>query len=324
MGNHESRDEEWVGWIEEAQERISGIAVETPVALISDEPNRFGPAQVYVKLENLQKSGSFKLRGAANKVLSLTADEAARGIVTSSSGNHGLGVATAAQYRGIDAEVFFSAQVSSKKHQWLQKLGARTRQVGDNPLGAELAARAAAADSGRTYISPYNDPFVVAGQGTIALELTRQVPHVDAVYVAVGGGGLISGIGSYLNGVSPQTEVVGCWPENSRVMYASLKVGRIIEFPEQSTLSESTAGGLEPGSITFALCQKVVHRHVLISESEILDAMRWAQQREWSVEGAAGVAIAACFKDVFRNRGTTVAIVCCGGNLSPEVERQLA
>jgi threonine dehydratase len=324
MGNHESRDDHWVGLIEKAQERISELVVETPVALISDEPQRFGSASVYVKLENLQKSGSFKLRGAANKVFSLTEDEAARGVVTSSSGNHGLGVATAAQYRGIDAEVFLSTLVSPKKHQWLQRLGARVRLSGHNPLDAELAARAAADESGRTYISPYNDALVVAGQGTIAVELGKQVPNIDAVYVAVGSGGLISGIGSYLNVLSPQTEMIGCWPENSRVMYESLKAGRIMDFPEQPTLSESTAGGVEPGSITFALCQRVVHRRVLISESEILDAMRWAQQRKWIVEGAAGVALAACFKDASRNEGKTVAIVCCGGNLSPEVERQLA
>jgi threonine dehydratase len=324
MGNHESQNEDWVRLIEEAQERISGLVVETPVALISDEPKRFGSAQVYVKLENLQKSGSFKLRGAANKVLSLTADEASRGVVTSSSGNHGLGVATAAQHRGIDAEVFLSAQVSLKKHQWLETLGARVRLAGQNPLDAELAARAAAEKSGRTYVSPYNDAHVVAGQGTIAAELMRQLPRIDSVYVAVGGGGLISGIGAYLNGVSPRTEVVGCWPENSRVMYESLKAGRILEFPEQPTLSESTAGGVEPGSITFPLCQRVVHRHVLVSETEILDGMRWAKTRKWIVEGAAGVAIAACFKDASRNAGKTVAIVCCGGNLSPEVESQLS
>jgi threonine dehydratase len=284
----------------------------------------FGPAQVYLKLENLQKTGSFKLRGAANKVLSLSAEQSARGVVTSSSGNHGLGVATAAQHRGIDAEIFLSVQVSPKKHHGMQELGARIRVFGQSPLDAELAARAAAAESGRTYISPYNDELVVAGQGTIAAELSRQVPRIDAIYVAVGGGGLISGIGSYLTVLSPQTDVVGCWPENSRVMYESLKAGHIIEFPEQPTLSESTAGGVEPGSITFPLCQKVVHRHVLVSETEILEAMRWAQTRTWILEGAAGVAIAASRKDAPRNAHKTVAIICCGGNLSPEVARQLS
>ena len=324
MGNHEDQHQDWVRLIEQAQDRISELVVETPVAVIFDEPERFGLAQVHLKLENLQKTGSFKIRGAANKILSLSADTAARGVVTSSSGNHGLGIATAAQHRGIDAEIFLCPQVSPQKHQWLQKLGARIRLAGQSPLQAELAARAAAAESGRTYISPYNDVLVVAGQGTIAVELSRQVPRIDAVYVAVGGGGLISGIGSYLTARWPQTEVVGCWPENSRVMYESLKAGRILEFPEQSTLSESTAGGVEPGSITFSLCQKVVHRHVRVSETEILEAMRWAQTRAWTLEGAAGVAIAACSKDAPRNAHKSVVIICCGGNLSPEVARQLS
>jgi threonine dehydratase len=308
----------------EAQHRIAGFVAETPAVLIAGEPERFGNAQVYLKLENLQKTGSFKLRGASNRIVSLSAEEAARGVVTSSTGNHGLGVAAAARHRGIDAEIFISTQVAPEKYRKMQDYGARIRHVGENPLEAELAARAAASDSGRTYVPPYNDALVVAGQGTIALELTSQIRSMDAVYVAVGGGGLISGIGAYLAAVSPKTQVVGCWPENSRVLYESLNAGRIIEFAEMPTLSESTAGGVEPGSITFELCQKVVRRHVLVSESEILDAMRWGRAHSWTFEGAAGVALAAFFKDSRASEGKAVAIICCGGNLSPKVEAALA
>ena len=136
--------------------------------------------------------------------------------------------------------------------------GARIHTVGDNPLEAELAARAAADESGRTYISPYNDWQVIAGQGTIAVELLRQVEHIDAVFVATGGGGLISGIGSYLRARSPDTEVIACWPENSRVLYECVRAGQIIDFPETYTLSKSTAGGVEPGSITFELARRVI------------------------------------------------------------------
>ena len=208
-----------VSIIQEARERISGFVVETPLARIADEPRTFGSTQLYLKLENLQKTGSFKLRGAANKMFSLDTKEAARGVVTSSTGNHGLGVAAAAQHRGIDVEIFISTQVGPEKYSKMQAYGARIRQVGENPLEAELAARAAADESGRTYVSPYNDPLVIAGQGTIAIELVQQLPLIDRVYVAVGGGGLVSGIGSYLNFVSPRTVVVGCWPDNSRVLY---------------------------------------------------------------------------------------------------------
>lgn len=308
----------WVSLIEEAAKRIAGIVIETPVALIGDEPDRLGSAQLYLKLENLQHTGSFKLRGAANRVFSLNADEAARGVVTSSAGNHGLGVAAAAEHRGIDAEVFLCPEVSSEKARRIEERGAQVRRVGHNPLDAELAARAYAEKTEKTYISPYNDRLVVAGQGTIALELLRQLPRLDAVYVAVGGGGLISGIGTYLNALSPTTEVIGCWPENARALYESLNAGKIIEFPESPTLSESTAGGVEPGSITFALCQRVVRRRILVAESEISNAMRWAKRKGWVVEGAAGVAIAAFLKEADECRGKTVAVIVCGGNLGAD------
>jgi threonine dehydratase len=307
--------------VREANERIAGFVVETPVALVSDE--RFGAAKIHLKLENLQKTGSFKLRGASNRIFALSSDEAVRGVITSSTGNHGLGVAAAGRQRGVDVEVFVSPQVSPKKRSSMEANGARIRIVGTNPLEAEVAARAAALDSRRTYVPPYNDPFVVAGQGTIALELTNQVPQVDVIYVAVGGGGLVSGIGSYLSSVSPQTEVVGCWPENSRVLYESLNAGAIQEFPEKPTLSESTAGGVEPGSITFDLCRKLVRRYLLVPEGEILNAMRWAKSKGWTVEGAAGVAIAAASQDASRLRDKNVVIVVCGGNLSPDVAKQV-
>jgi threonine dehydratase len=313
---------EWRARIAEASGRIYELAQRTPITLIEDD-SRFDSMQAFLKLEHLQKTGSFKLRGATNKVLSLSPEAASKGIITSSTGNHALGVATAARYRGVDAEVFVSSQVSPKKLRLIETCGALIRQSGDNPLAAELAARAAAMAGGKTYISPYNDPYVVAGQGTIAAELVEQVGTIDAIYAATGGGGLIGGIGAYLKSASPATEIVGCWPENSRVMYECLLAGKVIDFPEQPTASESTAGGVEPGSITFELCQRVIDRSVLVSEAEILEAMRWAHNRGWMVEGAAGVAIAAFFKDSSRQRGKTAVIVSCGGNTSPELLSRL-
>jgi len=309
---------EWMARIAEASRRIYELVQQTPVALIEDDL-RLDSARAFLKLEHLQRTGSFKLRGATNKVFSLSPEEAANGVVTSSTGNHALGVATAARYRGIDAEVFVSSHVSPEKLRFIQDCGAQIRHSGDNPLEAELAARAVASATGKTYISPYNDPYVIAGQGTIGLEVGQQVDSIDAIYIAVGGGGLISGMGAYIKSVSPQTAIVGCWPENSRVMYECLRVGRVIDFPEQPTLSESTAGGVEPESITLELCQRVIDRSVLVSELEILDAMRWAYQRGWKIEGAAGVAIAAFFKEASRQHGKTVVIISCGGNASLEV-----
>jgi threonine dehydratase len=277
------------------------------------------------KREDLQRTGSFKLRGATNKILSLTPSQAAAGVIAASNGNHGLGVAHAAKSAGIAAAVYVSSHVSPAKAQRIEKLGARIHHAGADPLDAELAARAAAEKSGKVFISPYNDLEVMAGQGTIAVELLHQAPAIDSVFVAVGGGGLIGGIGAYLKHASSRTEVVGCWPQNSRVLYESIQAGRIIDCPEEPTLSESTAGGLEQGSVTLGVCKDVIDRAVFASEDEILAAMRSVQQAKgWLMEGAAAVAFAAFLKEARRYAGKTVVVIICGGNVSPEVLRRLA
>lgn len=285
-------------------------------------PNR--AAKILFKREDLQQTGSFKLRGATNKILSLTRSQAEAGVVAASNGNHGMGVASAAKRAGIAAEVFVSEHVSPGKAQRIQELGAGIRRVGADPLDAELAARADAEQTGRVFISPYNDVGVMAGQGTIAVELLRQACPIDAVFVAVGGGGLIGGIGTYLKSASPHTEIVGCWPENSPVLYESMKAGKILEVNERPTVSESTAGGLEPESLTLEVCRRVIDHCVLVSEAEILTAMRLVRdQQGWLMEGAAGVALASFLKERERYEGKAVAIIICGGNLSEKVREKL-
>ena len=279
---------------------------------------------VFLKLEHLQHTGSFKFRGASNKIAMLTAEQAAAGVITASNGNHGLGVAAAARARGIAAEVYCSAHVSPAKARRMEAFGARVHSVGEDPLTAEVAARRAAEQSERVFISPYNDLDVAAGQGTIAVEMLRQMTGLDAVFVAVGGGGLIGGIGAYFKAVSPRTEIVGCWPENSPVMHECLRAGRVVEVAERPTLSESTAGGLESGSVTLELCKAAIDRSVLVTEDEILKAMRWMLENEhWLIEGAAGVAVAACMKETAKYEGKNVAVVICGRNVSPEVGKVL-
>jgi threonine dehydratase len=326
LRNEEESEPEVRGLLSEidaACSRIYGLVRQTAVARLPLDSRVLASTHAYAKLEQLQVTGSFKLRGATNKVLSLSPEAAAAGVVTSSTGNHGLGVSAAAKFRGIDAEVFLSSQVPEAKWRKIESYGARIRQIGDNPLDAELAARTAAEESRRTYISPYNDWQVVAGQGTIGVELLQQIDGLDAVFIATGGGGLISGIGTYLRAHSPRTEVVGCWPENSRVLYESLRAGKIVEYTESYTLSESTAGGVEPGSITFDLARAAIHRGVLVPEDTILDAMKWARRHDWTIEGSAGVALAAFFQEAARYEDKSVAIVFCGGNLSPEVQARM-
>ncbi len=307
----------------EAEKRIRSSVIETPVETVSElAPNL--PVRLLFKLENRQETGSFKLRGATNKILSLTPAQAADGVIAASNGNHGLGVAAAAKRVGIAAEIYVSSHVSPAKAQRIEQYGARLQRAGDDQLDAELAAHAAAEKSDKVFISPYNDLEVMAGQGTLAVELCRQLPQMDAVFVAVGGGGLIGGIGAYLKCAAPHVQIVGCWPEASRVLYESIKIGHIIDFPEKPTLSESTAGGLEPGSVTLDICRDVIDRSILVTEKEILQAMQLVRRiKGWLIEGAAAVAVAAFLKEANHYAGKTVAVLICGGNVSPEVLRQL-
>jgi threonine dehydratase len=325
-----------------AYERIKSVVLKTPLEPVSDLLPQYR-GQLFCKMENLQHTGSFKLRGASNKILSLSAEQAAKGVIAASNGNHGMAVAAASSRLRIPAEVYVSSHVSPIKAKRIEGYGASIRRVGTNPLEAEVAARAAAVQAGKVFISPYNDWEVMAGQGTIAVELQQQEPAIEAIFVAVGGGGLIAGIGAYVKGANSnwqlavrqnqnqdqkqtqaqnqdkerrhQTEIVGCWPQNSRVLYESLKAGRIIDFPEQPTLSESTAGGLEPGSVTLDICKQVIDRSVLVTEDEIAGAVRLAREaRGWTIEGAAGVALAAFLKEADRYAGKKVVVVICGGN----------
>lgn len=307
-----------------ASERIRTSVLKTQVEDVSSLiPN--GGATLLFKREDLQQTGSFKLRGASNKILSLSRSQGEAGVIAASNGNHGMGVAAAATRAGIAAEVFVSEHVSAAKAQRIHELGATIRRAGADPLEAELAARAAAEKTDRIFISPYNDVDVMAGQGTIAVELLQQAGHIDAVLVAVGGGGLIGGIGTYLKSASPQTQIVGCWPENSPVLYESIKTGKIVEVEERPTVSESTAGGLEPESLTLAVCRRVIDHSVLVSETEILNAMRLVRDKKGLLmEGAAGVALAAFLKERERYAGKTVAVIICGGNLSEKVREKLA
>jgi threonine dehydratase len=308
-----------------ADKRIRSHIRETPLRLARSLGAATG-TRVYLKLENLQETGAFKLRGAANKLLSLAKDDVARGIVTASTGNHALAVATMGRKLGIPVEIFVSEHIHPRKRARLDALQVRVRTVAGDALAAELAARSESGSSGRPYVSPYNDPTVIEGQGTLAVEILRQLDAagavaLDAVFVAVGGGGLIGGIGLHLESASPATERVGCWPRNSPALHECLKAGAIVEVAEQPTWSTSTAGGVEPGAITLDICRRVVDREVLVSEDEIVGAARRVHREEGQlIEGAAGVAVAAFLQDAARYAGKTVVILICGGNVEPAFE----
>ncbi|PKH25350.1 serine/threonine dehydratase [Enterobacterales bacterium CwR94] len=272
-----------------------------------------------LKSEHLQHTGSFKFRGASNKMRLLNAAQCQQGVITASSGNHGQGMALAGAMAGVPVTVYAAASASPLKLAAIHAYGANVVTLEKDALSVELEAAATAAREGVSFVSPYNDADVIAGQGTIALEMLEQEAPVDAVFVAVGGGGLISGIGAVMKTLSPTTRVIGCWPAASTAMYSSLEAGEIVEPPEQDTLSDGTAGGLEPGTVTFPLCQQVIDECVLVSEEEIKSAMKTlAVYERWMVEGAAGVAMAAFIQQAEQWRGKRVAVILCGRNITLE------
>jgi len=278
-------------------------------------------AEVYLKLENLQATGSFKLRGATNALLTL--DDDVPGVVAASSGNHGLAVAHAARRAGKSALIFVSEAAAAWKVEAIEARGAEVRTVEGDPVLAETAARVHALEAGVPYLSPYNDRRVVAGQGTIGVELAAELPRIDALFASMGGGGLVSGAGGYLK-AARHTHVVACSPVNSAVMHASLAAGRILDLPSLPTLSDGTAGGVEPGSITFDLCREIVDESLTVSEDEIRVAMRLVIGRHHTlIEGAAGVAVAGFLQTAARWAGRRVVIVLCGANVGPSVLKKV-
>ncbi len=304
--------------IKAADKRIKAVADgvrETPLDESGVLSERTGTTFL-LKCEHLQRTGSFKLRGALNRVLLLNDEDREKGIVASSSGNHGIATAHAARADSVDATIYLPDSVSPLKLSHMKRLGANTVVVPGVYAKCEKAAHAAVASQGKTFFSPYSHPDVIAGQGTIGLELELQCPDLAAVYASVGGGAFIGGIGSYLKAKRPDVEIIGCWAENASAMHQCIERGEIFDVPESETLSDGTAGAIEQGAITFPICQKVIDRHILVNEAEIASAMRdIATNERFIIEGSAGVAVAAALKTASDYRGKKIAVVICGRNI---------
>lgn len=306
-----------------AEGRIRSFIRETPVEY-SPYLSRLGNCDVYLKLENIQLTGSFKLRGAANKVLSLTKDEKCKGLITASTGNHGLAFAWIANKFNVKGTIFLPETSSPPKIEALRLYGADIQTYGDDCVKAEIHARKIAKEEGLTFISAYNDPQIIGGQGTIGIELARQVPGVDCVLVPVGGGGLIAGISGYLKTENRNIEIIGCQPEKSAVMYASIKAGRILDMESAPTLSDGSAGGIEPGAITFPICQELVDDFILVTEEEIISALRLIIEKHYLlIEGAAALPVAAFIQKIDRFQGKNVVLVLSGSKISLETLRKI-
>ena len=298
-----------------AATRIRPHVRQTPLEPSADLGRESG-GSVFLKLENIQHTGSFKVRGAVNRLMALDPDQRRAGIVTASSGNHGLAVAFGMNRLGIKGVICLPEGASALKVKLLESLGAEIRFHGSTCDVTEAYARRRAEETGQVYISPYNDPFVVGGQGTVGLEIMDRLPQVDCIMASVGGGGLIAGIAGAVKGLRKATRIVGCLPAHSPVMAASVRAGRILDVQTLDTLSDGTAGGIEAGTITFDPCRTLVDDWVLVNEEEIRSAMvRVFDKHRLVIEGAAGVTVAGFLKMAPQLTGKTVALVVCGGNI---------
>lgn len=300
-----------------AESRIAGLVQRTP--MICDYPlsDRLG-APIKLKLEHRQTTGAFKLRGATNAVLSLPPQALAQGVVTASTGNHGRALAHAARAAGVRAVVCLSRLVPQNKVAAVRALGAQVRILGDSQDEAMDAVARAVAAEGLTEIPPFDDLAVIAGQGTLGLEVVDQCPAFDAVLIPLSGGGLASGVAAAVKARAPGVRVIGVSMKNGAAMAASLARGKPVALREVPSLADSLGGGIGLANRhSFAMCAALLDQVVLVSEAEIAGAMRHIHQITGdAVEGAAAVGVAALLAGKVRPKGPMVVLVT-GANIDP-------
>jgi threonine dehydratase len=306
-----------------AAEAIAPLVRRTPVLEDRDLARPDGGA-VFLKLENLQVTGSFKARGAANRILALSPEERERGVVACSSGNHGRAVAYMAGRLGISATICVPSWVDPVKREGMERSGARVILSGRSYDEAEVQAEDLSRSEGFAFVQPFDDPWVAAGQGTLGLELLDQVPELDTVLVPLSGGGLAGGVAYALKEARPGVRIVAVSAGRARVMYESIRAGGPVILPEEETWAEALSGGIgQANRFTFHLIQELVDQHVLVGEDEIRRAMLYALQAlNLLVEGGGAVALATLLSGAWKGDGEgktgAVAAVVSGGNVSLE------
>ena len=302
----------------QAEKRTKKYIRETPLEY-SPFLSRICNCNVYMKLESEQLTGSFKIRGAMNKLLSLSEVQRQKGVVTASTGNHALAVAYGLQKLNIQGDIYLPENAAKSKIEALKYYNAPVKFYGTDCVEAEIHARNESEENDLVFVSPYNDPQIIGGQGTIGIEILKQLPITTSIFVPVGGGGLISGIAGYMKSSTPEIKIFGCLPTASPVMAESIKAGKIIEMKIEETLSDATAGGIEPGAITFDLCKKYVDDYFLVTEKEIKKAISLILEKHHKVfEGASASTVAALLKNKEKFEAENVVLVISGSNISVE------
>ncbi|MHC4597848.1 MAG: pyridoxal-phosphate dependent enzyme [Planctomycetota bacterium] len=300
--------------VREAAERIVPHAHRTPVLRCRTFEKRFG-AEIFFKCENFQKVGAFKFRGACNAVFSLDEDQASRGVVTHSSGNHAQALALAAGLRGVPAHIVMPETAPKVKVEAVKGYGGRVRFCRPTLEARESAAEEVIAETGAVLIHPYNDPRIIAGQGTAALELLEEVMDLDVVMAPVGGGGLLCGALIVCAALSPGTRGIAAEPAGADDAYRSWKSGTIVPSVEPKTIADGLLTSL--GTLTFPILMEHVHAVVTVSDEGIVQAMRETWERmKILIEPSAAVPLGAIFEGAVDVKGKRVGILLSGGNVN--------
>jgi threonine dehydratase len=305
--------------IERCQDHLSPTPLEYSLYLSA----KIG-GEVWLKLDSMQRTASFKFRGAINKILSLTEEELDKGVVSASTGNYALAIAEAMKIRNHRATIYIAEDIEPSRLELLRAHGLDLVIHGEGAWDAEKEARRVAEAEDKIYASPYNDPIVVGGQGTCGYEISKQLPDLDAAFFACGAGGLLTGSAGWLKFHNPDVEVFGVSPENSPVMYESMRANKMVEIETFPTLADTCAGGVDLDSITLELCQRYVEEIVLLTETEIEESIRLLfEQHRLVVEGSGALGVGGLLKRRERFKGKKVVAVVCGRNIDLEVFKRI-
>ena len=305
--------------IKKAKKNLRGLVEKTPV-IKSHSLSEIINGNVYLKLESLQKTGSFKLRGSTNKLLNLTKNEKKRGVVAISTGNHGKGVALAARNLGIEATIFMSKLVPKDRLKAIKKLGAKVKIIGNSSDEAEFAANLFVKKTKKIMVHPFDDPFVIAGQGTIGLEMLEQFPNLDTVLVPTSGGGLIGGIALAIKSIKPKVKVIAVSMKEGASMYQSLKKGYPVDAKEKKTLADSLGGSIGiSNKYTFQIVQKYVDDFIVINEKQIASGIKFNfENHKLVTEGAAATGIVVIRDKLSKHLGKNIMCLICGANINSQ------
>ena len=307
----------------EAEARTREFLIETPMEY-SHSLSKVIEGEVYLKLDLFQKTDSFKFRGAVNKIMSLSDEELDRGVVSASTGNFALAIAEAMRLRGKRATIYVAKNLVPDRLDLLRSRGLDLVIFGEEAGEAEKEADRVAKEEGKLYISPYNDEEVIGGQGTCGFEISKQCPEADVVFVAVGGGGLISGCAGWLKSFNPNIEIIGVSPKNSPVMYQSIKEGKMVELTSYPTLADTCAGGVDADTITFDIIKDNVDDMMVLDEDEIAASIKYLFENHRVVsEGSGALGVGALIRNKGRFKGKKVVLVVCGRNIGLETFKKI-